>query len=87
MGGLEYKGLITLLTWLKTRAFSSGDEQTIEKVPARSPYNPRFLLISLSLDTEMSAQEADLGKRLAQQDLMALLNKVSRSKGVLDQIT
>lgn len=44
IGGDEYKGRITRLSWLSTRSFSSGLEQTMEKVPIRSPYRPKFYI-------------------------------------------
>ena len=42
IGGLEYMGRMTILSWLSTRAFSSGDAQTRENAPTRSPYRPMF---------------------------------------------
>jgi hypothetical protein len=78
---------MTLLTWLKTRVFSSVDEQTIEKVPARSPYRPRFSSVSFVLTDESVRAATYLCERLAQQDLVPLLDEVSRSEGVSIEVT
>jgi hypothetical protein len=45
------------LTCESTRSFSSGLEQTMENVPARSPYKPRFWSVSAPSHANPAAQE------------------------------
>ena len=48
-GGFEYKGLTMILSCESTLAFSSGEAQTNETAPARSPYRPMFCNKSASV--------------------------------------
>ena len=75
---------MTLLIWERTLSFSSVEEVTMEKVPARSPYKPRFCLLAFYLVFVLGA---DLGEGLAKHDLMALRDKVSDSEGVPLNVT
>merc|ERR1719435_168779 len=43
LGGLLYKGLTMIFTWLSTLLASSLSAHTTVKAPALSPYSPMFL--------------------------------------------
>jgi len=75
---------MTLLIWERTLSFSSVEEVTMEKVPARSPYKPRFCLSASHL---VLVWEADLGEGLAKHDLMTFGDEVSDSEGVPLNVT
>jgi hypothetical protein len=74
---------MTLLICERTLSFSSVDEVTIEKVPARSPYKPRFY----SSDKQTRRPDTYFGKGLAEHDLMTLGYKVSNSESVSLDVT
>lgn len=75
---------MTLLIWERTLSFSSVDEVTMEKVPARSPYKPRFCLSAACL---VFVWEADLSERLAKHNLVTFGDEVSDSEGVPLNVT
>jgi hypothetical protein len=74
---------MTLLICDRTLSFSSVEEVTIEKVPARSPYRPRFC----SSDKQLVKQDTYFGEGLAEHDLMTLGHEVSDSESVSLNVT
>ena len=42
IGGLEYMGLMMILSWEATRSASAASAHTTDSVPVRSPYSPKF---------------------------------------------
>lgn len=94
IGGLEYSGRMTRLTCDRIRSFSSAEEQTIEKVPARSPYKPRFweFVSGAALQTSFRASfsfrhSAHLCEGLTEDDLVSLLDKMPNSKCITRYIS